>query len=362
MSIRVQTDGGNAPLIPDVAGLTSIVGEKLRSGAFSEAFDRVSGHLRDDGYAAPNIETQLSFIRSLRVVAGGGSVRDLTVDELKSLEDEICRTIGERVNQSLPGGENPYSNLAAWLGSTTRSAPVEIFTTNYDLLTEQALERFRIPYFDGFSGTRKAFLDSHSIDHDELPARWARLWKMHGWINWVIDESNQLYRGEISVNNCIIHPSHLKYDESRRMPYLVMIDRLRSFIKKPSNVLVTCGYSFRDEHLNASLLESLTGNPRSAVFGLLYGDLEDHPEAVKIASTTGNLSLLARNGAVIGTRKGLWDSNGIGVISWLGAITLEDAPNGDAKVARFRLGDFDLLGKFFASLIGRDNSGGNHAG
>ena len=142
-----------------------------------------------------------------------------------------------------------------------------------------------------------------------------------------------------------------------------MIDRLRAFIRKPSSILVVCGYSFRDEHLNACLLEGLTGSPRSAVFGLLYGNLEDYPEAIKLASTVGNLSLMARNGAVIGTRKGTWDNREPSDTSiWTGAVELAaDPAGGTAKVATFQLGDFARLGKFLAALIGHDTSGGGHA-
>lgn len=36
-----------------------------------------------------------------------------------------------------------------WISGTGREHPVEIFTTNYDLLFEQALERTHVPFFDG---------------------------------------------------------------------------------------------------------------------------------------------------------------------------------------------------------------------
>ena len=363
VSIRVPIAGGTEPLIPDVAGLTSLVATKLRAGTHAAAFEKVLKHLTDDGHASINVETQLSFIRGLKAIAGTGNVRDLAVADLNSLEDEICSCIGERVERALPAGENPYSQVAAWIGSTIRAEPVEVFTTNYDLLAEQALERFRIPYFDGFSGSKDAFLDSHSIDHDELPPRWARLWKLHGSINWALNGSKQVCRGGTVINKCIIHPSHLKYDESRRMPYLAMIDRLRTFIRKPSSVLVVCGYSFRDEHLNACLLEGLTGSPRSAVFGLLYGKLADYPEATKLASTAGNLSLMARDGAIIGTRNGTWDNRDPGDTGiWSGAVELTaDPAGGTSKVASFHLGDYVRLGKFLAALIGKEAPGGGHA-
>ena len=142
-----------------------------------------------------------------------------------------------------------------------------------------------------------------------------------------------------------------------------MIDRLRTFIRKPSSVLVVCGYSFRDEHLNACLVEGLTGSPRSAVFGLLYDNLADYPEAAKLAGIAWNLSLMARDGAIIGTRKGGWDNRDPGDIGiWSGAVELVSGPaEGTTKVASFHLGDFARLGKFLAALIGRDTTGSSHA-
>jgi len=362
VSIKVPVGSATEPLIPDVEGLTNFVAVKLRASTLKTTFEIIEGHLKADGYRNINIETQLSFIRGLKAIVGASKVRDLSVDELASLEDEICRVIGERVDRFLPEAENPYTQLAAWIASTNRSVPVEIFTTNYDLLSEQALERFRTPYFDGFSGSREAFLDPHSIDHDELPPRWARLWKLHGSINWTINKENQICRVGVNTGKCVIHPSHLKYDESRRMPYLAMIDRLRAFIRKPSSILVICGYSFRDEHLNACLLEGLTGSPKSAVFGLLYGNLTDYPEAKKLASRVSNLTLLARDGALLGTQEGSWDNRDIGDIAALsGAVELiPDPAGGTAKVASFHLGDFARLGRFLTALIGNDMGGSGY--
>jgi len=359
VSIQVPAGTTTEPLIPDVEGLTDFVATQLRTTHQKTAFEKVENHLKTDGCTCINIETQLSFIRGLKAIAGASKVRDLSVDDLTSLEDEMCRLIGERVDRPLPETENPYTQLAAWIASTNRSAPVEVFTTNYDLLSEQALERFRTPYFDGFSGSKEAFLDSHSIDHDELPPRWARLWKLHGSINWTINEGKQVCRVGTTAGKCVIHPSHLKYDESRRMPYLALIDRLRAFIRKPSSVLVVCGYSFRDEHLNACLVEGLTGSPGSAVFGLLYGNLVDYSEAVKLAGTAGNLSLLARDGALLGTRESGWDNRDLGDAATLsGAVELTpDLKGGAAKVVLFHLGDFACLGRFLAALIGNDMGG-----
>ena len=163
------------------------------------------------------------------------------------------------------------------------------------------MEAERVPYFDGFVGSDRTFLDLASIDQDALPARWARLWKIHGSINWWRTAAGNIERHADLKDGAqqMIHPSHLKYDESRRMPYLAMLDRLRNFLLSGQAVLVTCGYSFSDRHLNDVILQGLTANPSAICFALLFGDRAKYPVAVAAARTRANLSLLAVDGAVL---------------------------------------------------------------
>ena len=175
----------------------------------------------------------------------------LRAEELEKLDSDICDKIYELTQKTLSNNETAYHRIAAWVDAGSRTLSVELFTTNYDLLMEQALEDFRVPYFDGFAGVRKPFFDLRAMEEDKLPPRWARLWKLHGSINWFQDSNGAVFRGTSGEAKArrVIHPSHLKFDESRRMPYLAMIDRLRAFLKQPSSVLVICGYSFRDDHI-----------------------------------------------------------------------------------------------------------------
>ena len=69
-----------------------------------------------------------------------------------ALGKTICEAIGGIVGVSLPFGRTPYHELITWVAGTQRAHPVEIFTTNYDLLIESAFERAKAPYFDGFTG------------------------------------------------------------------------------------------------------------------------------------------------------------------------------------------------------------------
>jgi len=353
VSVRIDDNGTNKPLIPDVKGLSDEITEALNVSDYTAEFAQLLANLEADDRPVDNIEIWLTFIRSLKPIVGAGSVRDHTADDLQNLENEICTRITDRVNRDLPEAASGFSHLATWIGSTNRAEPIEIFTTNYDLLLEQGLERMRIPYFDGFVGTSRAFFDAFSIENDALPSRWARLWKLHGSINWNIGTDRTVSRGAVGTVGHLIHPSHLKFDESRKMPFLAMTDRLRGFLTKPSATMVTCGYSFRDEHLNECIIEALSGNPRAVVFGLIFGQLADHPEAVALASSTTNLNLLAKDGAVIGGQQGEWsspESLGGGILNH--AISHTPADGDTDEKTEFLLGDFAKLGAFLASMTG----------
>jgi hypothetical protein len=285
--VAVRVDG--QPLIPDIAGLTALIREQLAASDMSEEWDALTAQLPPDA----NVEALLSQIRSLRAVAGPDVVRGLNAQQLDALDTEICKTIAELAGKRLSSNDTPFHKVASWAGSSIRTYPVELFTPNYDLLVEQALEETRVPYFDGFVGAVEPFFDLHAIEEDDLPPRWARLWKLHGSINWSLSSDGTVFRTHTSNagERHVIYPSHLKYEQSRRMPYLALLDRLRTFLRRPSAVLITCGYSYRDQHLNEVLLDGAEGNPSSMLFGLMHGELAQYEEGVKIGHNAVELNL-----------------------------------------------------------------------
>lgn len=264
----MAVEAGGGPLIPDVAGMTKELKSRMAASKHSAAFPKILAVLDEDKVPEADLEYILSLIRSLKDVAGSGTVRGLSKEELKQLDDAMSEEIAVLASPLLPGSSTPYHDTMKWVGGAARDFPVEIFTTNYDLLIEQALEDASVPYFDGFVGAREAFFDVRAIEDDSLPSRWARLWKLHGSINWCLSEAGTVVRRPSAkgISRRLIHPSHLKYDESRRMPYLALIDRLRTFLRSKNGILVTCGYSFRDQHINEVLREGLEAQQ-------LYGDV-----------------------------------------------------------------------------------------
>lgn len=311
LSVRVA----GAPLLPDMAGLTKIINDTHATDAATTPFKRLMDELGKAGKDTSNLEDVLTFIRSMKEVStGGGTVRGFSEGELNGLETEICNSIANAVTKDLPDGDNSYRKLARWVSSIDRTVSVEIFTTNYDLLLEQALEEQCVPFFDGFSGSRYPFFDIHSVEEDELPSYWARLWKLHGSVNWKT-MSGGIYRVSKGVAGSpeLIYPSKLKYDQSRKMPFLAMSDRLTYFLLKPHAVLFVCGYSFGDDHINDTIINALKVNQSANVVALMYGKMKKDtagtlvaPEAVKMALERPNLSVWHDEEAVIGAQRREW--------------------------------------------------------
>jgi hypothetical protein len=359
MAIRPGGEG-SPPLIPDIAGITMAVHERLSECKdWGPLLKIVEDHFQKDDRTDANVEDILSHIRTLRIVAGNDTVRGLSAANLDTLDETICQIIHDLADKALPDYETPYHRVAAWVDGIRREKPVEIFTPNYDLLMEQAFEDCRVPYFDGFAGVRKPFFDIRAMEEDALPPRWARLWKLHGSINWYQVIGKGVFRGATKEEGLkrVIHPSHLKYEESRRMPYLAMIDRLRAFLKQPTVTLVINGYSFRDQHLNEVIVQGLQNTQTAIAFALLFDKMDKYPQAVKLARGRSNLTLLAKDGAVISSREAKWpekepEAASTDTYKWL-KWTLADPANENGKqVSEFQLGNYATFGHFLHELIG----------
>jgi SIR2-like domain len=358
LAIRVNKETGNAPLIPDISGLTTQVKSFLDNKddlktTTKMAWERVIAR----GIIAPTVEDVLSHIRTLKSLCGDGDIDGFTGENLKKLDLAICEKIREIVTVSLPTNKTPYHVLASWIQAISRDKPVEIFTTNYDLLLEQALEEQRVPYFDGFVGSDSAFLDLESMTVDDLPPRWARLWKIHGSINWWMTEKSKIRRSRDKVEGeqLLIYPSHLKYDQSRQMPYFAMLDRLRSFLRSEKCVLITCGYSFADEHINAYIGQGLSGNPNASCLAMIYNDRADVPKAVELAKRHANLTLLAADGGIVGTVDSLWDDKPKDNNPAYKIAVSKDMPTlrtkAPAEQCKWLLGDFASFGQILANQL-----------
>jgi len=335
MSIKV----GGKQLIPGLEDLTANVKGALKKDESDALSTLISDLPPADG---KNLESILNYVRALAALPGTSDVRGIPMETFAILDREICRIIRQQVDQTLPKAHSAYLSLALWIGAVQRLSPIQVFTTNYDLLLEQALERQKVTYFDGFMGSREPVFDLQAIEEDVLPARWTLLWKLHGSINWSHDNAGNVVRRHPDATDersALIYPSNLKYDQSRRLPYLAMMDRLKAFLKRPGAILVSAGFSFRDQHINEMVEQSLRANPTASVHALLHGKLDGYAEAVRLASGLPNLTLAAADSAVVGTVVGKW------------ANTVD--ADGEASIEQLSsLGHFEAFGEFLQGLTG----------
>lgn len=383
------------PLIPDVAGLTEYIHKELakettvkeeNERSLADAYSELLKEVEKSGYTKANVEDILSFLRGMLEVSRGASdIRGFSEDELKELEKLVCQKIAGKLDVGLPNNKTPYHKLVKWVKNIERDAPIEIFTTNYDLLLEEAFEALKVPYFDGFVGARFPFFDLRAVEDSLVPNHWSRLWKIHGSINWYLKKDKDVYRSNSleGTDSYIIYPSHLKYDQSRKMPYLALIDRLNKFLRQTSVVLVISGYSFSDDHLNDTILNALIANPTAMVIALLYGNLtkttekeEDgerctattinYKKALELAENQSNLSIWTFDEGVIGGLRAKWkptkeeydpDENMANAVKKKETrVKDEEGNDTDEKVTKYEihLGDFAVLGDFLQELIGKE--------
>ncbi|NAT79111.1 SIR2 family protein [Dickeya fangzhongdai] len=337
VSINIGKEGVYEPLIPNIEGLTRYVKNDLSPELLS-IFETL-----EDPPNNNNLEKILSDVRTLADIIGEHKVHGGDSHKYKELESSICRTIKNVVSKILPESQNPYSELISWINGINRSQGVEIFTTNYDLLCEDALERSQTPFFDGFTGSRFAFFDPASISTNDLPPRWVRLWKLHGSIGWMMRPNGQVTRvPECTISN-MVYPSHIKYSQTQAAPFSALFDRLKNFIMEPDSLLITTGFSFADAHISSKISECLSANPTSAVIAFQYKTLADESYAVELATKTSNLSVYCKDGAVINTINAPWKTGELPSKNW--DIVRKEYLNEENE---FILGDFKLLARFLA--------------
>lgn len=359
--------------VPGIVALTQQISDELYE-PYKTQFRLIKNDLGDKA----TVELILDRIRAIRELINDSETRSydglVGATAVKDLDLAICQLIAKKVHTINYSGVEPQSKLSQWIHSlhTNRYWPIEIFTTNYDLLFEQAMEQAGVPFFDGFVGSVNPFFAPDSVEADEgkvdhhvyPPKSWTRLWKIHGSVNWILTTNPQDGRKRITrVSACnpkpgdelMIFPARDKYTESRKLPFLTFQDRFRRFVSSGEVLLVISGYSFFDEHINEIMFQGLRSNPRLSIIALMYGDnVEVSGEQQLILSenickygiTYKNLSILGPDKACIG-----------GVVAPWGDPSrkkkdFEIWPFWDEHKKLFTLGNFSSFASYLELFIG----------
>jgi len=309
--------------IPAIGKMTSDIENKLNENEdYRNAIKEIKEEITNQKLVY-NIETLLSNIEQKINIMGAGELNGLKKKQFEEILNEIKKQVREIVSVHKEILKNDNINhlihkyFAKWIGKSDRKHPVEIFTTNYDYLFELGLEAHKIPYYDGFSGSYQPFFNPDSVDNLNFIPNQTKLWKLHGSLGWHLNgDTKQVLRKDSDSDDILIYPSILKYDESKKQPYTALMDRLSSFLKEPDTVLITCGYSFGDEHINDRIITALNTNTTAHVIALFY-DINKNADKTEylltensalsvLAKSNGKLSIFACKNAVIGGQYGKW--------------------------------------------------------
>ena len=217
-----------------------------------------------------NLEKMLEAMGAISV-ANQVNVID---SDIENKINYVQNYIREQIIFGLHGKEvlNFYHNFYMKTVIRGRKNPVNIFTTNYDLYNEQALDSLTFPYNNGFIGTynrifnpasyKYAYVEDMNLTKNvwERVPNFYNLYKIHGSITWVKhgEQIKEVDYNHIDAKDIVmIYPTPLKDRTTLMTPYSDLFRAMETAMLRKNSVLITLGYSFADDHINRLILNSL---------------------------------------------------------------------------------------------------------
>lgn len=269
--------------------------KKLKDKVFDETHTTILERLKIKHTNEPfrtNLETFLGTLYSYKFYLEKlkEAKEDAFDEDLKDLNKIILRTkeyiLFECLNEKNKGNDENivdiYKQFYRKLSLRDSNLPKpNVFTTNYDLFSERAMDNLGISYTNGFSGFVERFFNPSIFNYalaeqmDISSLKWSvidsfiYLFKIHGSVNWVERESNNKLFSiqelqDVSFDklkseaNYMIYPSPLKQNASLGSPYSDLFREFQKRITQKQSTLVTMGFSFGDEHINNIIYQALT--------------------------------------------------------------------------------------------------------
>jgi SIR2-like domain len=183
----------------------------------------------------------------------------------------------EKVDDKISITKNNYQsfyNSVFSIRDVKNYAPINVYTTNYDLFNEIAMESLNIQYTNGFRGLVNRVFDPAVFqlrlvdDENRYKEKWSvirkyvKLYKIHGSIDWKYDDKLrkvvQFSINDETLENVLIYPTINKHIETQQTPYSELFRALTINLQKPDSTLIIIGYGFPDQHINHLISQSLT--------------------------------------------------------------------------------------------------------
>ena len=221
-----------------------------------------------------NLERLMELLFSLRFVLNRSSLEEAgaQLSVVNSMIDKVRKFLWTKCRDgAFADGDNTvmalYESFYRKLVLRDRSLPRPwVFTTNYDLFNETAMDRLGLPYANGFSGVVERRFNPATFRYalaeqlDLTSRKWSAvdgfvyLCKLHGSISWTEDNHGLLPIRETAdlqgPAKVMIYPTPAKQNAALGSPYADLFREFQSRIVREQSVLFTVGYAFGDEHIN----------------------------------------------------------------------------------------------------------------
>ncbi len=237
------------------------------------------------------------------------------LSKFQKLKDKLRELVRDAI---LDVSDPDISNQVALLERLKRRAfdrhtNVWFFTTNYDLLLEEACAEVGLKLINGFCGATNRFFSEKEfsiVSGTTTGTRFSaesglnvRLVKLHGSVSWY-RKGDRVFEAAPSAimeqdARCMVLPRRSKVIETLSGPYDRLFHVSNSVLGRRCKRLIASGFSFGDSHINDSLVK-----PHISSGGIsLFNFCEVEPESLRNLRARPNMLHFCRDKKVIGGRE-----------------------------------------------------------
>ena len=278
----------------DATGMPSLVFSKFQDKIDEEVKRTAIALGRAEGNFEDYIRVANTLLSGLQIVGNpdADTLHSEIEEALKNFTVSLLKTEEALALSAKDDREKAFNCLISFLMSfasrTGTRDRVNIFTTNYDRLVEEAADLAGLHLLDRFVGKLSPVFRASRLNldlHYNPPGirgepRYlegvARFTKLHGSLDWVqvhslirkvglpfgaIDLTPYLQApglGGASAFKLMVYPNSSKDRETAAYPYVELFRDFAATICRPNSTIVTYGYSFGDEHINRVIRDMLT--------------------------------------------------------------------------------------------------------
>lgn len=294
---------------PLVAGLTKDVVGALDSEkrAVLDEVLAAFGTVYDDDNGTPNIE----------------EISDMVIEHHTNSQQERFSALKERirnlVRDVILGVQNPdLSNQVHFFErlkarAFDRATDVWVFTTNYDLLLEDACAEVGLKLINGFVGAttrcfaeREFSLVSGTVARSRFSKEGGltvRLIKLHGSVSWFRKDPRIFEASPVAISEaearCMVLPRRTKVIETLSSPYDRLFRLSSTVLGDKCKHLIAAGFSFGDSHINETLV-----SPKINSGAISFANFcSEEPATLDDSRNRPNVSHFCKDRSIIGGRE-----------------------------------------------------------